>query len=85
MCTAIMKRFLRAGFELVMERERAYTRDLYFCHEAFARHCPERRGDMWRALELAVEPGDEPDELLPFVRDLGGWLLERVEDEFGLD
>jgi len=81
-CFSIMKRIVRAGFELVMERERAFTRDLYFCYEAFARHYPERERDMWRALELAVDPSGDPAEVLAFVSDLGGWLVARTPEVF---
>ena len=28
---SICKRLVRVGYELVMERENAFTRDLYFC------------------------------------------------------
>jgi len=64
------------------ERERAYTRDLYFCYEAFARHEPERERDMWRALKLAAGPSGEPAEALAFVSDLGGWLVARTPEVF---
>lgn len=64
------------------ERERAYTRDLYFCYEAFARHYAERERDMWRALELAVDPSRDPAEVLAFVSDLGGWLVARTPEVF---
>jgi len=81
-CAWIMKRLLRTGFEVVMQREQAYTRDLYFCYEAFARHYPEREHDMRRALELALSPSVDAAELQAFLRDLGGWLLERVGEVF---
>jgi hypothetical protein len=81
-CTWIATRFVRTGFELVMEREQAYTRDLYPCYETFARHHPARARDMRWALELAVSPSGDARELLPFVRDLGGWLVARGAETF---
>jgi len=37
-CTWIMKRTVRIGFEIVMEKEQCFTRDLYPCYEMFAKH-----------------------------------------------
>ena len=82
LCAGMMKRILRTGFELVMEREQAYTRDLYFCYEAFARHYPDREREMRRALELAVAPSGDPREVLAFVSEAGIWLLEQIAEAF---
>lgn len=69
----IMRRFLRLGMELVMERERRYTRDLYPCYESFAKHYPNKKSEMLRALELAINPiVDEQSE--DFTRKFGDWL-----------
>jgi len=56
LCRWITKKIVRAGFERVAERERAYTRDLYPCWEAFARHTPEMAQPMYEVLALAVNP-----------------------------
>jgi hypothetical protein len=74
----IMRRFLRVGMELVMEEEQRYTRDLYLCYESFARHYPQERGEMYRALELAVNPGaGEHSEA--FARNFGAWLVREAQ------
>jgi hypothetical protein len=79
----VMKRLLRTGFELVMEREQAYTRDLYFCWEAFSRHYPERSKPMHRALELAVAPEDGSAAEVPsLLRDLGAWEVAELRTVF---
>lgn len=41
-CKVIMKRILRAGFELVMERDQTFTRDLYPCYKIFSKYYPEK-------------------------------------------
>lgn len=77
-CGWIMKRIVRTGFELVMEREQAYTRDLYFCYEAFARHYPEHKRRMYRCLELAVQPSADATEILAVMAGLGAWVIDRA-------
>lgn len=76
-CAWICKRIVRAGFELVMEAEEAYTRDLWPCYEAFRRHHPEWSGEMRRALEIAVDPLDATDEVAELCRGLGAWVAHR--------
>jgi hypothetical protein len=73
-CTWLMKRIVRSGFELVMEKEQTFTRDLYPCYEAFSRHYPHRQAEMKRALEFAVFPTDDPTLIQPLIVSLGRWL-----------
>jgi uncharacterized protein len=58
--TAFLQSFaktaLRAGFELVMEREGSYTVDLYPCYTAFARHYPALASAMEAALISYLNP-----------------------------
>ena len=74
----MMRRFLRLGMELVMVEERRFTRDLYLCYESFAKHYPDKAADMYRALELAVNPvlGEETET---FVGEFGEWLAQEAE------
>lgn len=74
----LMRRFLRLGMELVMIDEKRYTRDLYLCYESFAKHYPEQAAEMYRALELAVNPktGSATES---FVQEFGAWLSEATE------
>lgn len=73
-CSWIMKGIVRTGFELVMEKEQCYTRDLYPCYERFAKHYPEQAEAMLNILTLAVYPTDDPmitdktiEEIKPFM------------------
>lgn len=73
-CTWLMKRIVRSGFELVMEKSQTFTRDLYPCYAQFARFYPEKEAEMRRALELAVFPTDDPTLIQPIIENLGRWL-----------
>ena len=44
-----------------MVKEQRYTRDLYLCYESFAKHYPEKEREMYRALELAINPKTDRD------------------------
>ena len=74
----LMRRFLRLGMELVMVDEKRYTRDLYLCYESFAKHYPEQAAEMYRALELAVNPKTGP-ATESFVQEFGAWLTGEAE------
>ncbi len=78
----LAKRFLRLGMELVMERERCYTRDLYLCYESFAVHYPEEGASMYRVLGLAIHPVPN-DETIVFLREFGAWLTGLARDSLG--
>ena len=82
-CSWIMKRILRTGFELVMEREQLYTRDLYPCYESFSKYYPEKKDDMYKTLGFAIFPIDDQKIITPILKD---WLLfmsKEIEDVFG--
>ncbi|MDO8604572.1 MAG: hypothetical protein Q7K40_04245 [bacterium] len=81
-CSWIMKRILRTGFELVMEREQKYTRDLYPSYVSFAKHYPSKKYDMYEALELAMNPIHDSRVLVPFLRLWIGWLPGEIERVF---
>ena len=74
----MMRRFLRLGMELVMVEERRFTRDLYLCYESFAKHYSDKTAEMYRALELAVNPvlGEVTET---FVEAFGAWLAQEAE------
>lgn len=82
--TWIARRMIRTGFELVMERERAFTRDLYPAWEAFARHYPEHREAMRKILEIAVVGTRDGELLRRLLRSTGPWLAAEAERRFPL-
>jgi hypothetical protein len=72
------RRIVRAGFELVMAQENTYTRDLYPCYRAFARHYPDRAATMALAARLAIAPSAHRAGLLAFWQEFLPWLLEHL-------
>jgi len=52
----ILKTILRAGFELVMEREQEYTPDLYLCCHSFGKYYPDLKSKMDKLLFFFVNP-----------------------------
>jgi hypothetical protein len=81
-CQWIMKRLIRTGFELVLEQEQAYTRDLYPCYVAFIRHFPALEPQMKHALEQAIAPSDTKQELAQFLNSFGAWIITAVNERF---
>jgi hypothetical protein len=73
-CRWLAKKIVRAGFELVAEREQAYTRDLFPCWEAFSRHHPAQSAMMHDTLLMAVDPCGDPARIKRAVL-LGDWIL----------
>lgn len=81
-CRWVMKRIIRAGFVLVMDKEQAFTRDLYPSYELFSKHFPEQESKMKMALDFAINPTDNAGELANFIDDFGVWMEEQVERKF---
>jgi hypothetical protein len=78
-CTWIMKRILRSGFELVMERSQKYTRDLYPCYEGFSEYYPEQKGNMYKVLQLAINPTADKVEIEKVLNDIGNFFIKEIE------
>lgn len=76
------KQILRAGFELVMEDEQAYTRDLYPCYKMFSDHYPEMEPVMHRALEMALWPTNDEAAFQLLLSDIGAWLVDKVHEKY---
>lgn len=81
-CSWLMKRLLRVGFEITMEREKKYTRDLYLCYETFAKYYPEKETEMREVLTLALNPITDKDEIKRVIDGLGQWLLLEISKYF---
>lgn len=77
-CQWIMKRLVRSGFELVMEKEKTFTRDLYPCYCAFSRSFPEQAPSMKQALEWAIAPTANCPKISSFLQSFGSWLVTTI-------
>ena len=77
-CTWIMKRIIRVGFEIVMLRENRWTRDLFPCFESFSRYYPEKKVLMQEALSLALNPSRDPEVTIQLVDRFRPWLFEEI-------
>jgi uncharacterized protein len=64
----ICKRILRSGFEVIMDRTDRFTRDLYLCHEEFARFYPEHAAQMHRVLVNCLNGDDDPAQYQALVK-----------------
>ncbi|MCW6038552.1 hypothetical protein K4A83_20065 [Spirulina subsalsa FACHB-351] len=80
-CRWICPRLVRAGFELVMESEGQFTRDLGLSAVRFGVYYPQQARGMNLALKLALEPTGDRGGLLVFLQQFGGWLVR----EFGVN
>jgi hypothetical protein len=76
---SFMKTIIRAGFELVMERDGRYTRDLYPAYQAFSTFYPKREPDMRQALLWYLNPSPGEKELYAFLQNFGRWLGDQFQ------
>jgi len=77
-----LRRILRLGFAINIEKENAYTRDLYPCYQVFSKYYPDREADMRKALDLTLNPTSNKEEILSFLNQFGGWLVVESERLF---
>lgn len=71
------KQILRAGMELVMEREQAYSRDLYPCYAMFSKYYPEKEPAMRLALEQTLFSAQDEADFVAMRDNIGPWLVEQ--------
>lgn len=81
-CVWLMKGLLRTGFEITMEREKKYTRDLYLCYETFSKYYPEKEPEMKEVLKLALNPTADKLKIKKVMDNLGQWLLSEIPKYF---
>lgn len=81
-CRWVMKRILRAGFVLVMDQEKVFTRDLYPSYKIFSKYYPEKEDKMKMALELAINPTDDIEVIIKFIDTFGIWLESEIRNKF---
>lgn len=85
LCRWIMKRIIRSGFEIVMERQQCYTRDLYPCYEFFSQNYPHHQQQMYQALNWAINPIDDPKIIVDFLEIFGICLIEEIDKVYPLN
>ena len=81
LCTSIMKIIIRAGYELVIEREAKFTNQLYQCYESFSTYYPNKKRLMYHALELFVNPSENKSTIINIVEELGYWIVRKTVSE----
>ncbi len=64
LCTWIMKKIVRSGFELYQEKEQKWTRDLYPCYDVFRNYQPNNADVMKQILFLALNPTDQTEVII---------------------
>ena len=78
-----MKITLRVGFELVMERENEYTRDLGLCYLTFSKYYPQKKRHMYQALQWFLNPVSDKAVLGLWAEEMARWLVEEVANYDG--
>ena len=78
-CSWIMKRLVRSGLELTLDKSGKYSRDLYPCYQILSEYYPEKKDEMCRALELAVEPTTDKAIVVELLDSLGDWIASEAE------
>ncbi|WP_347552571.1 hypothetical protein ABFG93_09705 [Pseudalkalibacillus hwajinpoensis] len=78
-CGWIMKIIVRAGLALVMEKERAYTRDLYPAYQVFSTFYPKKERDMEKTLNYAINPFKSTEDIVRFLERFGDWMIRKGE------
>lgn len=80
-CRVLMKRIVRAGFELVMVKEGRFTSDLYFCYQAFGKYYPEYEENMKEVLYFYLNPIANKKRLIMKIHSFGNWLVAQINKE----
>lgn len=78
-CSWIMKIIVRAGIALVITKEHLYTRDLYPAYQLFAKHFPEKSFEMREALQFAIAPSENPNDICNILNTFGNWMINESE------
>ena len=75
----ISKKIVRNGFELIMDDSDVYTRDLYQCWKLFSEKYPEKEDLMKKALEKAIYPTEDRNDLFNIFNGIGDWIVKEIE------
>lgn len=77
-CVWITRRIVRSGFDLVMEQEKKFTRDLFLCYESFSKYYPHKKEIMYKILNLSLNPTDDVTEINSVLNEITPWLIEEI-------
>jgi hypothetical protein len=80
-CKWLAKHILRVGYELVMQRDQSYTRDLYTSWEIFSKYYPEKSAEMRQVLELAINHTEDRERVLAMLEGIGQWVVKKATEE----
>lgn len=83
-CHALMKRMLRTGAELAMERRGRYTRDLFTCYWEYAQVYPDQEPLMKTVLNTAFAPAESRGDVRELLRVFTPVLTGEIERVFGI-
>lgn len=78
-CTWVMKRLLRVGGEIIMEREQVFVRELYPCYALFSKYYPGKQAQMRQVLEYALNPVDDLAEVCELIEDMTSFLSQEAQ------
>ena len=78
-CVWICRRIIRSGFDLVMEEEQKFTRDLYLCWESFSKHYPEQKTAMFDILNLCLNPVTDINQINTALNQITPWLVLEID------
>lgn len=79
---SIMKRFLRAAFEISMEEEGYYSRELYLCCSVACKKWPEHSDDFSKALSISIYGSSDKDEVTALLSGVGNWLGSYIDNQY---
>ncbi|PIZ45515.1 hypothetical protein COY32_05210 [candidate division WWE3 bacterium CG_4_10_14_0_2_um_filter_41_14] len=77
-CRKLMRNLVRSGFEIVMEREQLWTRDLYPSYAYFAKNYPDYKDDMYQALTYSLNPMVDREKVLFLATNLGRFVETEI-------
>jgi predicted nucleotidyltransferase len=80
-CGWIARRVVRSGFDLVMEREQLFTRDLYLCFESFSKYYPDKELQMRDILGLCLNPISDISAVNVYLDQICPWLMIEINDK----
>ena len=78
-CDPVMRKIVRTGFSLVMEKEKSWTTDLMKSCEAFSLYYPQKSEYMKQALDWIVAPTDNKQQLEDFLNHFWKWLVKEIQ------